>query len=118
MFYSVYEGTEHPEEAQMFIDYLVNNEDAGRLQLLERGIPGNAEIREAIRGDLDEDETDLLEYNEGLEEVVAEAPPLPPEGFGAVQEIIWRYEEEFLFGRVSAEEAAQRMHDEIAGALE
>ncbi|GAA1152415.1 ABC transporter substrate-binding protein [Nesterenkonia lutea] len=117
MFYSVYEGTEHPEEAQLFIDYLVNSEEAGQLQQLERGIPGNADVREAIRDDLDEAETTLLEYNEGLEEVVADAPPLPPEGFGAVQEIIWRYEEEFLFGRVSAEEAAQRMHDEIEGAL-
>lgn len=117
MFYSVYEGSEHPEEAQLFIDYLVNNEEAGRLQQIERGIPGNEDVREAIRDDLDETETTVLEHNEGLEDIVADAPPLPPEGFGAVQEIIWRYEEEFLFGRVSAEEAAQRMHDEIAAAL-
>lgn len=117
MFYSVYADTEHPEEAQLFVDYLVNNEDAGGLQQLERGIPGNEDIREAIRDDLNDNEAAILEHNEGLENIVADAPPLPPEGFGAVQEIIWRYEEEFLFGQASAEEAAQRMHAEIEGAL-
>ncbi|WP_022872758.1 ABC transporter substrate-binding protein [Nesterenkonia alba] len=113
MFYSVYAGTEHPEEAQLFVDFLVNNEEAGQLQSLERGIPGNESVRELIRDDLDDVQTRILEFSESLEEVVGDSPPLPPEGFGAVQEIIWRYEEEFLFGRLSAEEAAEGMHGEI-----
>lgn len=118
MFYSAYAGTDHPEEAQMFIDYLVNNEEAGQLQQLERGIPSNEDIREAIRDDLDEAEAELLDYSEGLEDVVAEGPPLPPQGFGTVQEIVFRYEEQVLFGDSSPEEAAQQMHSEIESALQ
>ncbi|GAB3192481.1 ABC transporter substrate-binding protein [Nesterenkonia suensis] len=117
MFYSVSSGTEYPEEAQLFVDFLVNSEEAGRLQLIERGIPGNEDIRDLIRDELSETEARVLQYNEELEDVVAESPPLPPEGYGAVQEIIWRYEDEFLFDRVTADEAAERMHREIEAAI-
>lgn len=117
MFYSVYAGTDHPEEAQLFVDFLVNSQEAGELQQLERGIPGNEDAREAIRDDLDERELRILESNEELEDIVSASPPMAPEGFSAVQEIVWRYEEEFLFGRATAEEAAQRMHGEIESAL-
>ncbi|WP_022872770.1 ABC transporter substrate-binding protein [Nesterenkonia alba] len=117
MMYSVYAGSDHPEEAELFIDFMVNNEQALELQEIERGIPGNESVRDAIRDDLDEIETSILEYNEGLEDVVADPPPLPPEGFGAVQDIVFRYEEEFLFGNLSAAEAAEGMHQEIEEAL-
>lgn len=117
MFYSAYSGTDHPEEAQLFVDFMVNSDEAGRLQLIERGVPGNEEIRDLIRDDLSETEVRVLEHNEGLEDVVTDSPPLPPEGYGAVQEIIWRYEDEFLFDRVSAEEASERMHAEIEEVL-
>ena len=117
MFYSVFSGTDHPEEAQMFVDFLVNNEEAGELQSLERGVPGNESIRELVDEDLDELESRILDFSEDIEDVVAESPPMPPEGAGSVQEIIWRYEEEFLFGRLSAEEAAEQMHAEIDTAI-
>ncbi|WP_022872768.1 ABC transporter substrate-binding protein [Nesterenkonia alba] len=117
MFYSVYAGTEHPEEAQLFVDFLVNDPEAGELQQIERGIPGNESFREAIRDDLDEVETRILDYSERVEEFVGDAPPLQPEGFGAVQDIVIRYEDEFFHGNMDAEEAAEGMHREIEEAI-
>ncbi|GAB3192484.1 ABC transporter substrate-binding protein [Nesterenkonia suensis] len=117
MFYSVAAGTEHPEEAQLFVDFLVNDERAGQLQKIERGIPGNETIRDQVREDLSEVEALVVEYSESVEEAVAEAPPMPPEGYGAVQDIVIRYLDEFFFGRLSAEEAAEGMHAEIEDAL-
>lgn len=118
MFYGAAADSDHPEEAQMLIDFMVNNEEAGELQEIERGIPGNETIREAIRDDLGEIEADVLDYSERIEDVVGEAPPLAPEGFGAVQDIVIRYEDEFFFGRLSAEEAAEQMHVEIQESIE
>lgn len=118
MFYSAAADSDHPEEAQLFIDFMVNNAEAGELQDIERGIPGNETIREEIRPALDEVETALLDYSERIEDVVSEGPPLAPEGFGAVQDIVIRYEDEFFFGRLSAEEAAEQMHAEIQDAIE
>ncbi|WP_022872972.1 ABC transporter substrate-binding protein [Nesterenkonia alba] len=117
MFFSVYSGSEHPEEAQLLVDFLGNNEEAGQIQLIERGIPGNETIRDLIRDDLDDIERDVLEYNESIADVATEPPPLPPEGYGAVEDIVFRYEEEFLFGRVSAAEAAEGVHREITEAI-
>ncbi|GAA3065663.1 MULTISPECIES: ABC transporter substrate-binding protein [Actinomycetes] len=117
MFYSVAARSEHPEEAQQFVDFLVNDERVGELQQIERGIPGNGAIRDLVREDLGEVETKVVEYSESLEDVVADAPPMPPEGYGAVQDIIMRYQDEFFFGRLSAEETAERLHSEIEDAL-
>lgn len=117
MFYSAYAGTDHPEEAQMFIDFLVNNEEAGEIQQIERGIPGNESIRDLIRDDLDEIETRVLEYSESLEDDVSDAPPLQPEGYGSIQDIIIRYEDEFFFGNLTAEETAEQLHAEIESEL-
>ena len=117
MFYSAYAGTDHPEEAQQFIDFLVNDERAGELQQIERGIPGNETIRESIRDDLDDIETRIVDFSERIEDVVGDAPPLQPEGFGAVQDIVIRYEDEFFHGNLDAEEAAEGMHQEISDSI-
>ncbi|WP_300342645.1 ABC transporter substrate-binding protein [Nesterenkonia sp.] len=117
MFYSVYAGSDHPEEAQMLVDFLVNNEEAGQLQQIERGIPGNESIRDLIREDLDDLEARVLEYNEEVGEYVSDAPPLQPEGYGSVQDIVMRYEDELFFGRMSPEEVAEALHAEIEGAI-
>lgn len=117
MFYSVASGTDHPEEAQLFVDFLVNDERAGELQQIERGIPGNESIRDLIHDDLDPVESRIVEFSERLEDVVADSPPLAPEGYGAAQDIVIRYEDEFFFDRVNAEEAADGLHEEIANAI-
>lgn len=117
MFYSAAAATDHPEEAQMLIDFMVNNQEAGELQDIERGVPGNDSIRESIREDLDGVEARVVDYADRIEDVVGEAPPLQPEGFGAVQDIVIRYEDEFFFERLTAEEAGQQMYQEIADLL-
>lgn len=117
MFYSAFSGTDHPEEAQMFIDFMVNNPEAGQLQQIERGIPGNETIREAIRSELGEVETKVLDYSERVETVVSDAPPLQPEGFGAVQDITIRYEDQFFFGDLTAEQAGEQLYQEVSAIL-
>lgn len=117
MFYSVSAGSDHPEEAQLFIDYLINNDEAGALTGIDRGLPGNETVREAILPELDEGADLIVDFQEGIEEEVSAVPPAPPEGFGAVQDIIFRFEEEVIFERLSPEEAAEQMHSEIESAI-
>lgn len=117
MFYSASASSDHPEEVQLFIEYLVNNEEAGRLTGIDRGLPGNERVREAIVPDLAEGAEVIVEYQEELEPDISAIPPVPPEGYGAVQDIIFRYEEEIIFDRMTPEEAAESMASEIESAI-
>ncbi|WP_022873066.1 ABC transporter substrate-binding protein [Nesterenkonia alba] len=117
MFYSVSAGSDHPEEAQLFIDYLINNEEAGSLTGIDRGLPANEQVREAILPELDEGASVIVDFQESIAEEVSPIPPVPPEGFGAVQDIIFRFEEEVIFGNLTPEQAAEQMVGEIESAL-
>ncbi len=117
MFYSASATSDHPEEAQMLIDYLVNSEEGGTLTRIDRGIPGNEKIREAILPELDEGAQQIVDFQNEIAAEVAPIPPVPPVGYGAVQDIIYRFEEEVLFERMSPEEAAEAMAAEIESAI-
>lgn len=117
MFYSASASSEHPEEAQLFIDYLVNSEEAGSLTGIDRGLPGNETVREAILPDLAGGAQVIVDYQEELEPDISPIPPVPPVGYGAVQDIIFRFEEEVIFDRMSPEEAAEGMFSEIESAI-
>lgn len=48
MFWSINAGSKQQEEAKKFIDWFINDQEAGKILGLSRGIPGNAQIVEAL----------------------------------------------------------------------
>ncbi|WP_022873052.1 ABC transporter substrate-binding protein [Nesterenkonia alba] len=117
MFVSAASTTEHPEEAQLFIDFLLNDETAGTLALTERGYPANLEIREVIASELDESNTIAVDFLEDLEDEIETQEPLPPIGFGPMEDIFKRYQIEVFFERMTPEEAATAMYSEMESSL-
>ncbi len=115
---SVYAGTDHPEEAQLFIDFFVNSPEAGEILLTERGVPPNQEVLDHILDDLEGYDQRSAEFLTEIEDEVGEAEPVPPVGFSAVPDILGRYEEEVYFDRMSAEEAASGFMAEAEDVLD
>lgn len=109
--------TDHPEEAQLFIDWVSNSEEAGLINLAERGLSANSEILELILPELDEGDRLSADFLMEIEDEIGEPEPVPPPGFGGVQDIFYRYELEVLFERQSPEDAAEALMDEVDGAL-
>ena len=112
MLWSAAAETDHPEEVQAVIGCLVNNEDAGVAQGMDRGLPANQEVREVARGQLEGPDLTAAEFLEEVEaDVEAQDPePVPAMGASAIQEILQRYLEELFFERLTPEEAAQQAH--------
>ena len=112
MLWSAAAETDHPEEVQAVIGCLVNNEDAGVAQGMDRGLPANQEVREVVRGQLEGPDLTAAEFLEEVEaDVEAQDPePVPAMGASAIQEILQRYLEELFFERLTPEEAAQQAH--------
>ncbi|MDA2807052.1 ABC transporter substrate-binding protein [Nocardiopsis suaedae] len=118
MYYSVSAGTEHPEEAAKFVDFLLNDVDAGRIILADRGLPANTEVRSAIVEDLDEAGTRSADFVEELRPDIVDGPPPPPIGAGDVVEITKRVTDDVQFGEITPEEAADRFIEEVEAATQ
>ena len=117
MYWAVSARTEHPEVAVAFLDFLVNSPDAGAILSVERGVPGNQNVREAIVPDLDEANTKAVDFLETIESELGEAPEITPQGGGQFEDILTRANEDMLFGNLSPEDAGQRLLDELTAAL-
>ncbi|OLT08034.1 ABC transporter substrate-binding protein [Kocuria sp. CNJ-770] len=117
MFMSGSARTEHPEEVKKFIDFMVNSEEAGLLNLADRGLPANQSVREAVLPELDEADTMAAEFIEEVQPELGDPLPIPPLGFSSLQEILYRYELDVAFDRASPQEAAERMISEMESAI-
>ncbi|GAA3282519.1 ABC transporter substrate-binding protein [Nesterenkonia halobia] len=118
MMMSASAGTDHPEEAQEFIDFMVNSEEAGKINLTDRGLPSNLDVREAIMPELDGADKTSAEFIEEIEPELGEPEPVPAPGFSEMQSILQRYELEVYFERQSPQEAAEGMVQEMEQAMQ
>lgn len=115
-YWSAASRTQHPEEAQLLIDFLANSVDAGKLLLVGRGSPANSEVRDALVPLLNADDAKVLDFITAISgEVVA--APLAPAGGASFQENMRRYTAEVLFDRMSPSDAAAGLLGETRAAL-
>lgn len=117
MYWSISATAQDPEAALAFVDYLANSPDAGSILSVERGVPPNLQVRDAIMPELDDANLQVVEYIEAIEGELGPAPELTPPGAGELMNIINRAGEDMLFGSITAEEAGQRLVDELEAAL-
>jgi multiple sugar transport system substrate-binding protein len=117
VFLSAYSGSEHPEEAVQFIDFMLNNPDAGGLLGASRGVPPNEETRELVRSDADEAALAELDYIADHVDSFGPPPPLPPAGGFEIIELLRRVYESVSFGQQDVEAAADEFFTEAEGVL-
>ncbi|MGP4917370.1 ABC transporter substrate-binding protein [Brachybacterium tyrofermentans] len=117
MYWAVSAKASDPEAAVAFVDFLVNSPDAGKILSVERGVPGNMSVREAIVPDLDEANKKAVDFLESIESELGDAPEITPQGGGQFEDILTRAGEDMLFGKLTPEEAAQRVLDDLTSAL-
>ncbi|PRB70070.1 ABC transporter substrate-binding protein [Arthrobacter sp. MYb213] len=118
MLMSGYSKSKHPEETKKFIDFMVNSEEAGELNKMDRGLPANTEIRELVVSDLQPIEAASADFVTGIEEELAGTEPIPPMGFSKIQDILYRYEMEIFFKRQTTQDAAQNAFNEMQSAVQ
>ena len=117
MYWAVSATASDPDAAVAFVDFLVNSPDAGKILSVERGVPGNLTVREAIVPDLDEANTKAVDYLDLIESELGGAPEITPQGGGQFEDILTRAGEDMLFGTLTPAEAGQRVLDELEAAL-
>ncbi|MFC0672723.1 ABC transporter substrate-binding protein [Brachybacterium hainanense] len=117
MYWSVSAKTQNKEAALKFVDFLVNSPEAGKVLSVERGVPGNLDVREAITPDLDEANLKAVTYLETIEADLGAAPVVTPQGGGEFEAILTRVQQDVLFGSTDTAAGAQQLIDDLTSAL-
>jgi multiple sugar transport system substrate-binding protein len=117
MFYSVGGKSKHQEEAAKFVDFLVNDPEAAKIILSDRGMPVNLKNREAIVPTLEAADQKSAAFIKEVEGSVSEPPPLPPKGAGEVNTVIQQINEQVLFNRLSVDDAVKQFRSQAEAAI-
>ncbi|MFD6278971.1 ABC transporter substrate-binding protein [Streptomyces sp. NPDC060209] len=119
MYWSISSQSQHPAESALLINFLVGDPDAAKILGVERGIPAVQTVRQGVAPDLAEDDRTVLTYLEWLEDGrVAGSPAVIPNGASNVEQTLARYNQEVVFGRMGAHEAATGFVDEMTDMVE
>ncbi|MFC7616462.1 ABC transporter substrate-binding protein [Actinokineospora soli] len=117
MFLSASARTEHPREAATFIDWMVNSPKAAEIQLSDRGLPVNTELRTAVFDKLKPADQRAGEFLAEISPGLAAPPVLPPPGAGEVQGVLQQLNEQLLFDRITVPDAVREFRAQAEAAL-
>jgi len=110
-------NTEHPQAAADFINFILNDVDAGLLTGVNQGAPSSAEVRDELAPELDEQQSAFVEQISREQENPARAFPIRPEGSEALTTALLRAGEEIAYGRKTVDEAVATLMDDAERAL-
>ena len=117
MFWAASARTEHPEEAAVFIDWLLNAPEVAELQLVDRGLPMNTDLREQIADQVTPADQQATEFMDEIAADISEPPALPPAGGGEVQTSLAQLHEQVLFDQITVDEAVQQFRSQAMAAV-
>ncbi|MFI7638809.1 ABC transporter substrate-binding protein [Nonomuraea sp. NPDC049400] len=117
MFYTASSKSEHAAEAAKFIDFMINDPEAGQIILSDRGLPASSKVLAAVREKLPATDKKTLDFLDKVKGELADPPAAPPKGASAMEDILTRYSEEVLFGRMTPDDAAQKFITEANAAI-
>lgn len=118
MYWSVSEKSQHPAEAAKLVDFLINNEEAGKIQGTERGLPANNSIRESLASTVSGTDKKALEFPDQIKDTIGDAPEVTPNGASSLDKDIVRYMSDVVFGKQTATDAAKAFISEMQGNID
>jgi multiple sugar transport system substrate-binding protein len=116
MFWSISSRSKHPAEAELFVNFLANSDQAATAFLTDRGVPANTRTRDVIAAKLSGADADSAKYLDAL--AVGGAPRPTPNGASNIEAILRRHTEDVLFGRATPQKAATSFISELQAEID
>lgn len=116
MYYTISSKTEKADAAQKFVDFLVNDAEAGAILLSDRDLPTNPKVVTAIKDKLTPADQKVLAF---IDSIRSELSPIsiPPKGAMEMEDILKRATDSVLFAKTSADDAAKAFLNEANTAI-
>ncbi|MGG3468557.1 sugar ABC transporter substrate-binding protein [Neobacillus pocheonensis] len=108
MFWSVSSQSKNVEEAKKFIDFFINDKEAGEILGTTRGIPVSKQVLDNLTPKFSQQDTKQVDL---IKETAPDANPFNggPQGFGNFTKEFERVGQEYIFGRIKANQAYQEL---------
>jgi pectin-derived oligosaccharide transport system substrate-binding protein len=117
MLVSLWGKAKYPSQAGQFINYWINDPDAGKILMMERGVPGAHRIQDAIASLLDPVQQIELAFVESQAKIARPKAVLDPAGADAVGQALLRDAESISLGGSSIDAAADKFMNDAAKAI-
>ncbi|XEC96098.1 ABC transporter substrate-binding protein [Paenibacillus tarimensis] len=117
MYFSVAKDSPHQEEAIRFINFFVNDVEANKLILGDRGVPGSSVVKDALKPMLTPEQAQVFDYVAWAEQNSSQQDPPEPVGAAEVFAILTSAVEQLDFEKTTAEEAAKQFREQANAVL-
>ena len=109
MFFSVANSSKNKEEAVKFVNYFMNDIEANKVLLAERGIPIIPGVRSVLKGMVDPVNRQVFDYIELVgKKNASPIDPADPAGAGEVLKAFRTIDQEVLYGTTAPQAAADK----------
>ncbi len=109
MFFSISKASANKAEAAKFINYFINDIEANKVLLAERGIPIVPPVRDALKGMVDPVNKQVFEFIELVgDKHASPIDPADPPGAGEVLKVFRTIDQEVLYGTTSPKDGAAK----------
>jgi multiple sugar transport system substrate-binding protein len=108
---SVAKNSKYPEWAVKFIDFFLNDLEANKIMLAERGVPDSSKIREGIRPYLNDSQKVLFNYTDLVMKYSSPVINTYPINHNKIQDLLRTTYEKMAFGKITVEEAAKEFRE-------
>lgn len=107
MYFAISSKTANPDESVKFLNYFINDVDANKVLLGERGIPVSSVVGDAIANDLDEANKQVVAFvNNVIVPNSSSVPVTDPDGASEIHATHRELLEQISYGAMSAADAA------------
>jgi len=117
MFMSIAETSADKTSAARLLNFFATDESANDILLIERGVTGDASIRDRILPKLNPTEQKIINYLNLVSTRVSPLPPPPPKNAGEIDKALRPAWESVAFGRAKLEDAAKTYYDNAVAIL-
>ncbi|MEO1016213.1 MAG: ABC transporter substrate-binding protein [Pseudomonadota bacterium] len=111
MLLSMAETSPDKEAAAKLLNFFITNPGANDILQIERGVTGDASIRERLLGELSPTETKIIDYLNIVATSVGPLPPPPPKNAGELDRALRPAWESVAFGQADLEAAATEYYE-------
>lgn len=116
-YFAISSQSKKQEAAAKLVSFLINDEEAAKIMLTDRGVPSNAGVRAAIARALSQSGQVEVAYLDKVGKTKFAPTFIGPTGSTAVSEITSRINTNVLFAKVSPADAAKQWMSESAAAI-
>jgi multiple sugar transport system substrate-binding protein len=116
-FWSISSSTAAKEESVKYVSFFINDQDAGLVLGVERGIPCAKHVRDALAPTLSPPDLLSLNFVSNLGDLLGKLPPVPPSAAGEIDKELQTKSQEVAFGQTTAEDAGPAFFKQAADIL-